>query len=91
VLIFPIKPITNNRICNRLSFWRSQHCYFTIFGDPDSASSPIGSENALNIYLNPKVHGSIPTEGKHSTSEKGGEDREVTVSGPPNVVGPGLL
>jgi hypothetical protein len=51
----------------------------------------IGSGNALNIYLNPMIHGSIPTEGKNSTSERSAEDREVTVLGPPKVVGTGLL
>ncbi|GAU17928.1 hypothetical protein TSUD_330520 [Trifolium subterraneum] len=29
------------------------------------------------MYLNPRVHGSIPTEGKNSTREGGGEGREV--------------
>jgi hypothetical protein len=43
------------------------------------------------MYLNPRVHGSIPTEGKNSTREGDGEDREVAVPGPPKVVGPGLL
>ncbi|GAU49696.1 hypothetical protein TSUD_181940 [Trifolium subterraneum] len=39
------------------------------------------------MYLNPRVDGSIPTEGKNSTREGGGEDREVEVSGPPKLVG----
>ncbi|MCI42964.1 hypothetical protein A2U01_0064201, partial [Trifolium medium] len=30
---------------------------------------PIGSGNELNIYFIPRVHGSIPTEGKNSTSD----------------------
>jgi hypothetical protein len=34
---------------------------------------------------------SIPTKDKNSTSKGGGEDREVTVSGPHKVMGPGLL
>ncbi|GAU22843.1 hypothetical protein TSUD_282100 [Trifolium subterraneum] len=33
------------------------------------STSSIGSGNGLNMYLNPRVHGSIPTEGKISTSE----------------------
>ncbi|MCI62499.1 hypothetical protein A2U01_0083756, partial [Trifolium medium] len=45
----------------------------------------IGSGNGLNMYLNHMVHGSIPTEGKNSTSEGGGEDREVAVPGPPKI------
>ncbi|MCI20613.1 hypothetical protein A2U01_0041775, partial [Trifolium medium] len=40
------------------------------------ATSLIGSGNVLNMYLNPRVRGSIPTEGKNSTSEGGREDRE---------------
>jgi hypothetical protein len=32
--------------------------------------SPIGSGNELNMYLNPRVHSSIPTEGKNSTREE---------------------
>ncbi|GAU32940.1 hypothetical protein TSUD_153570 [Trifolium subterraneum] len=51
----------------------------------------IGSGNGLNMYLNPRVRGSIPTEGKNSTREGGGEDCEVAVPGPPMLVGPGLL
>ncbi|PNX55175.1 hypothetical protein L195_g048802, partial [Trifolium pratense] len=35
--------------------------------------------------------GSIPTEGKNSTREGGGEDREVAVPGSPKLVGPVLL
>ena len=31
--------------------------------------------------MNPRVQGSIPTEGKNSTSEGGREDREVIVPG----------
>ncbi|MCI33009.1 hypothetical protein A2U01_0054224, partial [Trifolium medium] len=31
------------------------------------------------------VRGSIPTEGKNSTTEGSREDREVTVSGPPKM------
>ncbi|PNY05297.1 hypothetical protein L195_g001742 [Trifolium pratense] len=50
--------------------------------------SSIDAENGLNMYLNLSVRGSIHTEGKNSTSEGGGEDREVTVSGPPKLVGP---
>jgi hypothetical protein len=38
-----------------------------------------------------RVHGSIPTKGKNSTKEDGGEVREVTVPGPSKVVVPGLL
>jgi hypothetical protein len=41
------------------------------------------------MYLNPRVYGSISIEGKNSTCEGGGEDREVAVPGPPNVVGHG--
>jgi hypothetical protein len=33
----------------------------------------------------------IPMEGKNSTKEGGGEDREVAVAGPPKLVGPELL
>ncbi|GAU50807.1 hypothetical protein TSUD_288330 [Trifolium subterraneum] len=47
--------------------------------------------NGLNTYLNPRVRGSIPTEGKNSTRDGGGEDREVAVPGPPKLVGSGLL
>ncbi|GAU49725.1 hypothetical protein TSUD_407960 [Trifolium subterraneum] len=43
------------------------------------------------MFLNPRVRGSIPTEGKNSTREGGGEDREVAVPGQPKLVGPGLL
>jgi hypothetical protein len=43
------------------------------------------------MYLNPRVHGSIPTKGKNLTSEGGEEYREVAVQWPPKVVGPGLL
>jgi hypothetical protein len=35
--------------------------------------------------LIPRVHGSIPTKGKNSTSEGGGEDREVIVPGAPKA------
>jgi hypothetical protein len=35
--------------------------------------------------LIPRVHGSISTEGKNSTSDGGGEGREVTVSGSPKA------
>jgi hypothetical protein len=49
------------------------------------ASSSIGSENSLNMYLNFTVHGSIFTEGKNSTREGGDEDREVAVSELPNA------
>jgi hypothetical protein len=49
------------------------------------ASSSIGSENALNMYLNPRVHGSIPTKVKNSTREGGGEDREVEVPKAPKT------
>jgi hypothetical protein len=55
------------------------------------ASSPISSGNALNMYLNLGLHGSIPTKGKNSTGERGGENCEVGSAGPPKVVGPGLL
>jgi hypothetical protein len=41
--------------------------------------SSIGSGNELNMYLNPRVHGSIPMEDKNSTSERGDEDREIAV------------
>ncbi|MCI47502.1 hypothetical protein A2U01_0068744, partial [Trifolium medium] len=37
------------------------------------------------MYLNPRVHGLILTKGKNSTSEGGGEDREVTLPGPPKM------
>jgi hypothetical protein len=53
--------------------------------------SSIGSENGLNMYLNSRVHGSIPTEDKNYTKEGGGEDHEVAVAGPPKLVGPELL
>ncbi|MCI25251.1 hypothetical protein A2U01_0046441, partial [Trifolium medium] len=49
------------------------------------ATSPIGSENGLNMYFNPMIHGSIPTEGKNSIRKEGGEDREVAVPGPPKI------
>jgi hypothetical protein len=51
----------------------------------------ISSGNGLNKYLNPRVHGLIPTEEKNSTRVEGGEDRVVAVSGPPKVVGLRLL
>jgi hypothetical protein len=35
--------------------------------------------------LNPRVHGSISIKGKNSTSEGGGEDREVAVPGLPKA------
>ncbi|KAK2375595.1 hypothetical protein QL285_076479 [Trifolium repens] len=35
--------------------------------------------NGMNNVLIPRYMGSIPTEGKNSTSEGGGEDREVAV------------
>jgi hypothetical protein len=45
-----------------------------------------GSGNALNMYLNPMVYGSIPTEDKkNSTGEGGGESREVAVPGAPKT------
>jgi hypothetical protein len=47
--------------------------------------SLIVSENVLNMYLNPMIHGSILTEDKNFTKERGGEDREVVVSGSPNA------
>jgi hypothetical protein len=53
-------------------------------------SSSIGSGDELNMYLNPRVHGSILTEGKKSTREGGGEDREVAAPRSPRW-GPGLL
>ena len=40
--------------------------------------SSAGSGNKLNMYLNPRIHGSIPME-KNSTREGGGEDHEVAV------------
>ncbi|MCI72771.1 hypothetical protein A2U01_0094035, partial [Trifolium medium] len=43
------------------------------------------SGNGLNTYLNSRVRGSIPTEDKNSTSERGREDREVAVPGPPKM------
>ncbi|PNX78534.1 hypothetical protein L195_g034512 [Trifolium pratense] len=43
----------------------------------DAWSSSIGSGNELNMYLNTRVRGSIPTEGKNSTKEGNREDREV--------------
>ncbi|MCI58755.1 hypothetical protein A2U01_0080010, partial [Trifolium medium] len=43
------------------------------------------SGNGLNMYLNPRIHGSTPTEGKNSTRDGGGEDRKVAVSGPPKM------
>ncbi|GAU47674.1 hypothetical protein TSUD_380280 [Trifolium subterraneum] len=43
----------------------------------------IGSENALNTYLNPMVYDLIPTEGKNSTREERGEGREVAAPGSP--------
>jgi hypothetical protein len=33
------------------------------------ASSSSGSENGLNMYLNPRVHDLIPTEDKNSIGE----------------------
>ena len=48
---------------------------------PIELRSSIGSGNALSMYLNPRVQGSIPTKGKNSTSEGGREDREVIVPG----------
>jgi hypothetical protein len=56
----------------------------------------IEQDIALNIFCSTvllcvRVHGSIPTEGKNSTREGGGEDREVVVSGPPKMVRSGLL
>jgi hypothetical protein len=45
----------------------------------------------MNNVLIPMCMCSIPTEDKNSTSEGGGEDLEVTVPGPPMLVGPGLL
>ncbi|MCI46151.1 hypothetical protein A2U01_0067391, partial [Trifolium medium] len=47
----------------------------------------IGSGNGLNMYFIPRVRGLIPTEGKNSTKEGGGEDREVAMPGPP-MMGP---
>jgi hypothetical protein len=44
------------------------------------ATSPIGSGNKLNMYLNPMVHDSIYTEDKNFTNERGGEDSEIIVS-----------
>ncbi|MCI24000.1 hypothetical protein A2U01_0045183, partial [Trifolium medium] len=49
------------------------------------AISSIGSGNELNTYLNSMVCGSIPTEGKNSTSEGSREDHEVAVPGPPKI------
>jgi hypothetical protein len=43
------------------------------------------------MYLNPRVHGSIPTKDKNYTRKGGEEDHVVAVLGPPNMVGPGLL
>jgi hypothetical protein len=54
-------------------------------------SIPPSNGNALNMYLNPMIHGSIFTKDKNSTRERGGEDREVAVRGPPKMVGSGLL
>jgi hypothetical protein len=39
----------------------------------------------LNMYLNHMVHGSISTEGKNFTSEEGGENCDVIVSGAPKA------
>jgi hypothetical protein len=48
--------------------------------------------NVMNNVFIPMYIGSILTEGKNSTSEGGGEDREVAVPGPPNkLTGPRLL
>jgi hypothetical protein len=33
----------------------------------------------LNMYLNPRVHGSIPIKRKKSTRKGGGEDRDSSV------------
>jgi hypothetical protein len=46
-------------------------------------------ETPFNIFYKKKNMGL--TDGKSSTNEGGGEDHEVTVSGPPKVVGPRLL
>jgi hypothetical protein len=43
----------------------------------------------LNMYLNPRIHGSIPTECKNFTRE--GVEKIVRWHGPHEVVGPGLL
>ncbi|GAU23571.1 hypothetical protein TSUD_385570 [Trifolium subterraneum] len=59
---------------------------FNPFPLPIVLVSTIGSGNGLNM-----VRGSIPTKGKNSTREGGGEDREVAVPGPHMLVGPGLL
>jgi hypothetical protein len=45
----------------------------------------------MNNVLIPRCMCSIFTEGKNSTSEGGGGDREMTVSGPPMLVRSGLL
>jgi hypothetical protein len=44
---------------------------------------PIGSGNEMNNVFISRGMCSIPTESKNSTIEGGGEDREVTVPGPP--------
>jgi hypothetical protein len=41
-----------------------------------SATNPRLAMNELNMYLNPRIHGLIPTEGKNSIREGGREDRE---------------
>jgi hypothetical protein len=37
------------------------------------------------MYLNPRVHGSIPTKDKNSTSKWIGEDHEIIVLGAPKA------
>ncbi|MCI16455.1 hypothetical protein A2U01_0037597, partial [Trifolium medium] len=48
------------------------------------ASSPIDSGNGLNMYLNPRVHSSIPTEDKNSTRE--GVEKIVIYSARPPTI-----
>jgi hypothetical protein len=45
----------------------------------------------LNMYLNARVHDSILTKDKNSTSKGSREDRKVTVSEPPKMLELGLL
>jgi hypothetical protein len=47
----------------------------------------IGSGNGMDNVLISMCMCSIPTKDKNSTSKGGGEDREVTVSGPPMLMG----
>jgi hypothetical protein len=70
----------NSNMCK--IWWRN--ALFIVFSGLDF------THHRCNMYLNPRVHDSIPTRKAETPLEMGGEDHEMTVLGLPKM-GPGLL